>query len=243
MFRFLSIAIALVLGGCINLVTHQPPSQPPTFAWRGDVALLNVVALDGSGNCSGWMISERELITAAHCTEQLISMTACFYPDLECVEPIRLKFIGSDMVHDVAVMQLPEGEKRRSFPVRTKPLVVAEVVYAVGYPVGEFSVTQGLFSQRHPAEHLWDSVYTDWLQHNALVAPGSSGGTLLDRDGNIVGMTIGGRTIGPRATFFFMGIANPADIIQAAYEAAMKSPAPPPSVGVVGEPKITRYPQ
>lgn len=229
-----------ILAGCISVkVRPQMNVVPTVFEWQGDVALLNLVALDGRGTCSGWMITTTELVTAGHCAEQLISAKACFYPEHACDAPVALTFAGADHVKDVALFRLPDGVKKRAFPVRIAPLRAGEVVYAVGYPMGEFAITHGLYSWTHPAEDLYDAVHVEWLDHSAQAAPGSSGGVLLDVDGNLVGMTVGARTYGPRVNFE-RGIALGTSTITLVVGQLRLAPPPAQTIGVIGAPVITR---
>lgn len=234
------LVCALILASCVVVAPPAPAPSSNVFMWNGDVAKLKIQSLEGNGSCSGWMITDTELVTAGHCAAQLISMTACFYPEFDpCANPVALTLRGVDTVRDVAVFMLPKGQVRRPFFVRQTPLVPGEHLYAVGYPEGEFAITDGLFSRAHPPEALWDDVFIGWLQHSCSIAPGSSGGTLLDSHGRIVGMTIGGQTF--FGVSFALGISSGVDDITLAYFRIHNGPPANPTVGVIGPPSIQRY--
>lgn len=66
----------------------------------------------------------------------------------------------------------------------TQTLGVGQRVYAIGAPMGlELSMSEGLISALRPLD---DVVY---IQTNAAISPGSSGGGLFDAEGRLVGIT------------------------------------------------------
>lgn len=238
MLKKILVTFVALVAGCAFNIGGLTTADPVAVRWNGDVALLNLVHFDGVGSCSGWMITPTELVTAGHCAERLIAARACFYPDLACASPILLTLVGADHIKDVALFRLPKGVVKRAFPVRMAPLSAGETVYTVGYPMGEFSITSGLYAWTHPAEMLYDCVFVKWLDHSALAAPGSSGSALVDSKGNLVGMTIGAHTYGPRINFQ-RSIASGTDTIMDEV-VELRRELPPRAACVIGEPTITR---
>jgi len=96
--------------------------------------------------------------------------------------------LHANAVRDLALIKLDRGQ--------LKPLAIAasvppegSEVYAVGSPMGEkfsMSVTKGIVSG------LRNEAGMDYLQSDVNVLPGSSGGPLLDADGNVIGVALGG---------------------------------------------------
>src|SRR3546814_13444327 len=92
-----------------------------------------------------------------------------------------------DEQRDVALVKL-EGAGYPALPVRETPVRVAEEVYAVGAPRMKelgWTVTRGVVSSYRlamPPEQL------DYIQADVSVHGGNSGGPLLDRAGNGVGI-------------------------------------------------------
>ncbi len=67
-------------------------------------------------------------------------------------------------------------------------LRVGEWVFAVGHPWGQrWVVTAGIVSTQRTAK-IADDITTQYIQSDVLLAPGNSGGPLLDTDGNVVGI-------------------------------------------------------
>ncbi|WP_424948088.1 S1C family serine protease [Candidatus Spongiihabitans sp.] len=67
---------------------------------------------------------------------------------------------------------------------RYNTLKVGETTYALGAPDGyDLSLSDGLISQLRE----WDG--NQFIQTNAAISPGSSGGGLFDSEGNLIGIT------------------------------------------------------
>jgi len=99
------------------------------------------------------------------------------------------RLVGSDPRTDVAVLQL-EGEG--PFPYvelgDSDTLRVGEWVVAVGHPFDfQFTVTAGIVSARGRRNLARDEIQ-DYIQTDAAVNPGSSGGPLFNLDGQVVGI-------------------------------------------------------
>ncbi len=87
---------------------------------------------------------------------------------------------------------------------------------AVGNPFGlERSVTAGIISAKHRRNIVQsrDIRYEDFLQTDAAVNPGNSGGPLVNRQGEIVGIT----TAIVGETFQGVGFAIPSEIARDVY--------------------------
>ena len=89
-----------------------------------------------------------------------------------------------DPERDIAVLQV-FGAGASALPMGdATTLVRGDVVYAMGTPAGlDFTFSEGIVS--HPERHRRGLPY---LQIDAGIAPGSSGGPVLDQFGNAVGM-------------------------------------------------------
>lgn len=104
------------------------------------------------------------------------------------VEDVAL-VIARDPVRDVAVISAPEGfvaVRGGLLPSGEVPGLGAEV-FALGAPLGvEFTLTEGRISAT--ARQVDPAVPLKMLQHDAAVNPGSSGGPLVDAEGQLLGM-------------------------------------------------------
>jgi len=83
----------------------------------------------------------------------------------------------------VPVYSLPKGV--RPIRIRNEPTRVGEPVYFVGYPWGDFLISNGIASgYRMEDDTRIDKAY-------GFVAPGNSGGAVLDSRGRLVGIVVG----------------------------------------------------
>ncbi len=102
------------------------------------------------------------------------------------------KVLGSDAATDLAVLEL---EDARDLPALrlgdSSELRVGDWVVAIGNPMGlDHSASVGILSGRGRGSlGLYPDSYIDFLQTDADIAPGSSGGPLFDLRGAVVGIT------------------------------------------------------
>ena len=101
---------------------------------------------------------------------------------------VPASIVGVDPLTDLAVLKIT-GE--RLTPAEwgdSDALSVGALVWAVGSPFGlQHSITAGIISGKN-RQGITGSVYEDFLQTDAAVNPGNSGGPLVDARGRIVGI-------------------------------------------------------
>lgn len=93
--------------------------------------------------------------------------------------------VGLDPVHDLALLQVARGRGGALSLSTNDSMEVGEVVYAVGNPQGlEGTFSQGIISgiRTVKSERL--------LQITAPISPGSSGGPVLNSQGQIIGVAV-----------------------------------------------------
>jgi serine protease Do len=99
--------------------------------------------------------------------------------------------VSADPENDVAVLKVPASPKLRAAPIGTSSdLMIGETAIALGNPFGlENSVSVGVISAKNRSI-IADGkvVYNDFIQTDAAVNPGNSGGPLLNIQGDVVGI-------------------------------------------------------
>ena len=100
----------------------------------------------------------------------------------------KAKVIGADPLSDIAVLQL---ETKETFiPVRfgdSDKARIGDWVIAIGNPFGlGGTVTSGIISARNRSIGL--SRYEDYIQTDASINSGNSGGPLFDMNGDVIGI-------------------------------------------------------
>lgn len=102
--------------------------------------------------------------------------------------------IGTDVYTDIAVVRV--SRRDGLFPVTrsaTRLPRVGERVFAFGSPFGfKFSMSEGIVSglgREAPGSSI-PGGYTNYIQTDAAVNPGNSGGPLINTDGQVIGMNV-----------------------------------------------------
>src|SRR4051812_22202453 len=98
--------------------------------------------------------------------------------------------IGSDSMTDIAVLKIALGDLIAAEWGDSDKLEVGDLVWALGSPYGlERSLTFGIVSAKSRRTGAFmDSPYKEYLQTDAAVNPGNSGGPLVNIEGQIVGI-------------------------------------------------------
>lgn len=98
------------------------------------------------------------------------------------------KLIGTDPATDIAVIQISEKNLTAVPYGDSEKLQIGDFVAAVGNPFGlEGSASQGIISAKRRSDIGYET-FEDFLQTDAAVNPGNSGGALVDIDGRLVGI-------------------------------------------------------
>jgi serine protease Do len=101
--------------------------------------------------------------------------------------------LGSDPHTDVAVVKL-KGKGLKDLPTvklgTSDNLAVGDWVLAIGSPMGlEKTATTGILSaKKRGSLGLYSNSYVDFLQTDAAISPGNSGGPLFNLEGEVVGI-------------------------------------------------------
>ena len=124
------------------------------------------------------------------------------------------KVVGTDPASDVAVLKI-EGSHLPTIPIGDSSRVrVGDVVLAVGNPLGVGqTVTMGIISAKGRATGVGDGSYEDFLQTDAPINQGNSGGALVNLKGELVG--INSQILTPTGGNIGLGFAIPANMVRA----------------------------
>ena len=134
---------------------------------------------------SGFIIDEKGIVvTNNHVITDAEDIIVRVNGDKE----FKAKVIGSDPLSDIAVLQLETTEKFA--PVKfgdSDKARIGDWVIAIGNPFGlGGTVTSGIISARNRSIGL--SRYEDYIQTDASINSGNSGGPLFDMNGDVIGI-------------------------------------------------------
>ncbi|MEH6591715.1 MAG: trypsin-like peptidase domain-containing protein [Halioglobus sp.] len=98
------------------------------------------------------------------------------------------KVIGADLATDLAVLQIQLPDLQAVKPGDSEYIRVGDVVLAIGNPLGfGHSVTQGIVSALG-RYGLQANTYEDYIQTDATIHQGNSGGALINTRGELLGI-------------------------------------------------------
>ena len=100
----------------------------------------------------------------------------------------KAKIIGTDPLSDIAVLKIVSDDKFKPVKFGNSDLArIGDWVIAIGNPFGlGGTVTSGIISARNRSIGL--SRYEDFIQTDASINQGNSGGPLFNMDGDVVGV-------------------------------------------------------
>ena len=134
---------------------------------------------------SGFIIDEKGIVvTNNHVIQDAEDIVVIVNGDQE----FKAKVIGADPLSDIAVLQLET--KENFIPVQfgdSDKARIGDWVIAIGNPFGlGGTVTSGIISARNRSIGL--SRYEDYIQTDASINSGNSGGPLFDMNGDVIGI-------------------------------------------------------
>ncbi|WP_299646137.1 Do family serine endopeptidase [uncultured Jannaschia sp.] len=138
----------------------------------------------GSALGSGFVISEDGyIVTNNHVIENADEITIEFYSG----EELDAELIGTDPNTDIALLKVDAPEAMEFVPFGDSDAMrTGDWVMAMGNPLGQgFSVSAGIVSAR---ERELQGAYDDYIQTDAAINRGNSGGPLFNLDGEVIGV-------------------------------------------------------
>jgi S1-C subfamily serine protease len=224
------------------LIPHTPPlttndvnhavaqalasaTPPPAFSARvyqavqPSLVLIEVKTSGENGKSadalgSGVIIDDQgDILTALHVVENARDIQLIFADGTQSGAQVTSK----QPDHDIAVVRAdrPPAKLMPATLGNPNSMQVGDEAYAVGNPFGLYSsMTAGIISgfDRSFKPPNLDKKLQGLIQFDAAVNPGNSGGPLLNRDGQVIGIVTG--LVNPTDQDFFVGIgfAVPIDV-------------------------------
>jgi S1-C subfamily serine protease len=99
------------------------------------------------------------------------------------------KVVGTDKVHDLALLQIDAPDLQPVTLADSSQLNVGQKVYAIGNPFGlSGTMTRGIISSIRSIRGSEGAPIEDAIQTDAAINPGNSGGPLLNSHGEVIGI-------------------------------------------------------
>jgi len=160
---------------------RQPNGSPPREQKQTVRGLGSGVIIDGT---KGYVLTNRHVVAGADKLRITLADDRRFEAEVK----------GADLRTDVAVLQLLDldsGEKLPEAPLgKSETLRVGDWVVAIGSPYGlSHTVTAGIVSATGRTTVMGDArIIQDFIQTDAAINRGNSGGPLVNLDGEVIGL-------------------------------------------------------
>lgn len=190
-----------------------PPDQP------GGASRL--VKYFGSGfiiDPSGIIVTNQHVIDGAIDIKSALSDGTVLSTKLIAASPlIDLAVVKADADHPLPTLQWADSDKLR----------VGDRVMTVGNGLGlGIAVSAGIVSALN--RNIQDSAFDSYIQTDATINHGNSGGPLIDQDGNVVGVDTALYNPSASGGFLGIGFAIPANSAQYVAKTLLDPKQPPP---------------
>jgi S1-C subfamily serine protease len=192
-----------------------------TVVWSGDeiTALLGPQIGRQQGQASGVIVdTEGYIVTNYHVIANANPRKITV--NLQDGRSRAATIVGHDAKNDLAVLKIKADDLIPAPWGDSDALAVGELVWALGNPFGlDNSLTFGIVSAKARRGLTAENRYNEYLQTDAAVNPGNSGGPLVNMRGEIVGINTA--IVGP--TFQGISFAIPSNVARRIYERIKES--------------------
>ncbi|NVO54979.1 DegQ family serine endoprotease [Rhodobacteraceae bacterium B1Z28] len=134
---------------------------------------------------SGFVLDEAGyIVTNHHVVDNASTVTVRLSDD----RTFEAKVIGTDPLTDIAVLKIDAGERLQAVELGDSDVIrVGEDVVAIGNPFGlSATVTTGIVSAKE--RNISQGPYAEFIQTDAAINKGNSGGPLFNMEGEVVGV-------------------------------------------------------
>ena len=198
------------------------PKQPPDFQPPKTIIPQFVMG-------TGFFINEIHVVTNYHVVKNFdkIKIYAYNHP----FEITKVKIVGYDIEIDIAVLEILETVEHDVLKFSHITPMIGDTVYALGHGLNQvWSLTKGILSydyRRNP-----NTSFVHYLQTDAVINSGSSGGPLLNEEGDVLGVNT--LLISPDKYYVGYGYVIPTTLVERAVNQILATGQHvKPSIGIV----------
>ena len=176
-----------------STTTPQTPLTNAELAERVRPALAKIVVTNSDGSTSsgtGFVVrSDGLVVTNRHVVDDASSVSVLIHARDGSETEFAGRVLGRGILADLAVIRLPAGRTYTALSLgNSDDVVQGDEITSWGYALGSFlgsdpTLTRGIISSTN---RIFDD--TKYLQTDATIARGNSGGPVVDRFGRVVGV-------------------------------------------------------
>lgn len=171
-----------------------------------------------TGLGSGVIVSpDGYILTNNHVVEDSDRVTV----DLSNRRTVTAKVVGTDPATDLAVLKIEENNLSVLPLGNSDNVRVGDVALAIGNPLGiGQTVTAGIVSAKGRTTGVGDGGFEDFIQTDAPINRGNSGGALINTSGELIG--INSQILSPTGGSIGIGFAIPSNLAKSVMDQLVK---------------------
>jgi serine protease Do len=206
----LSVAVSKVRAAVVYITGHRRTSSEAILPPSGRITPNAAESLTGdkmgSGiifNSKGFILTNFHVIAGIDPDDLRVSIFA------DRAKVYLCEVIAVDAISDLAVIKInvPYPLPTATFG-NSDMMEVGDEVLAIGCPFNlEQSVTHGIISDAKRTISIEGRTYIDLIQTDAVINSGNSGGALIDKNGDVIGVNVA--IYAPNRVFCGVGFAIP----------------------------------
>ena len=137
------------------------------------------------GMGTGFFINKIHVVTNYHVIKNFDTLKIYAYDHPFAITDVKL--VGYDAEVDIAVLEVLEDINHDTIPWADTEPYIGDTVYALGHGISQiWSLTQGILSYDYRPNPSTSFVH--YIQTDAVINAGNSGGPLLNEQGEVVGV-------------------------------------------------------
>ena len=195
-------------------LTAEDLKQLKVDSQTGEVLLFQGLGSGTIVNSNGYIITNRHVVLISDDRTGAVAIANAAYVTLSDKREFKAQVLGVDEKTDIAVLKINEKNLPFARFANSDKCRVGDVVFAIGNPLGVgMTVTSGIVSGLSRSDTGVGLAYQDFIQTDAAINAGNSGGPLIDFEGRVIGMNTMIRTASGQGGNIGIGFSIPSNLI------------------------------
>ena len=195
-------------------LTAEDLKQLKVDAQTGEVLFFQGLGSGTIVNSNGYIITNRHVVLVSDDRTGGVKIANAAYVTLSDKREFKAQVLGVDEKTDIAVLKINEKNLPFARFADSDKCRVGDTVFAIGNPLGVgMTVTSGIVSGLSRSDTGVGLAYQDFIQTDASINAGNSGGPLIDFEGRIIGMNTMIRTASGQGGNIGIGFSIPSNLI------------------------------